>query len=86
MPILEAMACGCAVVATDCGGPRDIIVDGENGFLVEPGNVEQIVNKINLLLIDSKLRQQFMEKSRDTVKRFSWNSSVDRLEKVLRNL
>jgi len=76
-PPLEAMACGCAVVTTDCGGPRDIIVDGQNGFLVEVGNVEQIVDRVKLLLNDAKLRQHFVEKSRDTVKRFSWDSSVN---------
>ncbi len=86
VPILEAMACGCAVVATDCGGPRDIIVDGENGFLVELGNVEQIVNKIDLLLEDSSLRQRFVEKSAITVANFSWDSSVNKLEQVLSNL
>ena len=85
-PVLEAMACGCAVVATDCGGPRDIIVDGENGFLVEVGNVKQIVDRIKLLLDDAELRQQFVQKYRDTVSKFSWENSVDKLEKVLYSL
>lgn len=85
-PPLEAMACGCIVVAIDCGGPRDIIVDGENGFLVEVGNVEQIVDKVKLLLEDLELRQQFVQKSRDTMSKFSWESSVNKLEEVLSNL
>jgi len=86
MPILEAMACGCAVVATDCGGPRDIINDGENGFLVQVGNVEQIVSKVKLLLDDAELRQQFTLNSKDTVSKFSWENSIDKLEKVLYSL
>jgi len=85
-PILEAMACGCAVVATDCGGPRDIIADRENGFLVEVGNVRQIVDRIKLLLDDPGLRQQFVQKSRETVTKFSWDNSVDKLERVLSSL
>jgi len=85
-PVLEAMACGCAVVATDCGGPRDIIVDGENGFLVEVGNVKQIVDRIKLLLDDPELRQQFVQRSRETVSRFSWDNSVNKLEQVLYSL
>jgi len=85
-PPLEAMACGCAVVATDCGGPRDIIVDGENGFLVEVGNVGQIVDRVKVLLEDGELRQRFVEKSRETVRKFSWDSSVDKLEEVLYRL
>jgi glycosyltransferase involved in cell wall biosynthesis len=86
MPILEAMACGCAVVATDCGGPRDIINDGENGFLVQVGNVEQIVSKVKLLLDNAELRQQFTRNSKDTVSKFSWENSIDKLEKVLYSL
>jgi len=85
-PPLEAMACGCAVVATDCGGPRDIIVDGRNGFLVEVGNVEQIVDRVKLLLNDPKLRQRFVKNSKDTVNRFSWDSSVNKLQTALSNL
>ena len=86
LPILEAMACGCAVVATDCGGPRDIIADGENGFLVEVGNAGQIVERVKVLLEDEELRQRFVEKSRETVSKFSWDSSVNKLEKVLNRL
>lgn len=86
LPILEAMACGCAVVATDCGGPRDIIQDGENGFLVEVGNVQKIVERVKVLLENGGLRQRFVEKSRETVSKFSWDSSVDKLEEVLNRL
>jgi glycosyltransferase involved in cell wall biosynthesis len=83
LPVLEAMACGCAVVATDCGGPRDIITDGDNGFLVGVGDAKQITDRIKMLLDDPELRQQFVQKSRETVNKFSWNSSVNELEKVL---
>jgi len=86
LPVLEAMACGCAVVATDCGGPRDIINDGENGFLVQVGNVEQIVSKVKSLLDDAELRRQFTRNSKDTVSKFSWENSIDKLEETLSNL
>jgi len=86
VPILEAMACGSAVVATDCGGSRDIIRDGENGFLVEAGNVAQIVDKIKLLLDDLELRQRFVQQAKETVRHFSWDNSVNKLENVLLNL
>jgi glycosyltransferase involved in cell wall biosynthesis len=85
-PVLEAMACGCAVVATDCGGPQDMIIDGENGFLVEVGNVEQIVDRVKLLINDAELRRKFVERSKETVKSFTWKRSVDKLEEVLRSI
>lgn len=86
MPILEAMACGCAVVATDCGGPRDIIKDGETGFLVQVGNVEQLFYRVKTLLADHKLRQKFIVQSKKTVKKFNWKNSIEQLEKVLRSI
>lgn len=85
-PVLEAMACGCAVVATDCGGSRDIITDGENGFLVEVGDVKQITDKTKLLLNDAGLRRKFVDKSQETVRKFSWDRSVDKLEKALERI
>jgi glycosyltransferase involved in cell wall biosynthesis len=82
-PILEAMACGCAVVATDCGGPRDIIQDGVNGFLVPVGDVDRIVERIQRLLKDRTLRDRVVAHARQTVRELSWTHSVDMLEKSL---
>jgi glycosyltransferase involved in cell wall biosynthesis len=86
IPILEAMACGCAVVATDSGGPRDIIKDGENGFLVEVGKVDEIVGKVKLLLNNDGLRRRIVKNARKTVKNFNWGSSIDKLEEVLQTI
>jgi glycosyltransferase involved in cell wall biosynthesis len=86
MPVLEAMACQCAVVATKCGGTEDIIVDGENGFLVEIGNVRQIVDRVELLLNDETLRKRLCQKAEETVKSFNWERSINELERVLKML
>lgn len=85
-PILEAMACGCAVVATDCGGPRDIIKDGENGFLAEVGNVDGIVAKVKLLLDNDELRWQIVKRGKETVQKFSWEASIAKLERALQKV
>ena len=86
VPTLEAMACGAVPVVTDCGGTRDIIVDGENGFLVEVGNVEQILDRVMLLLDDSVLRERMRARGEATVDKFSWEKSIDQLEDVLKKL
>jgi glycosyltransferase involved in cell wall biosynthesis len=85
-PPLEAMACGCVVVATDCGGTRDMIIDGYNGFLVKVGDVKQIVDRVLLLLDDENLRNSMRLKAEESVKRFSWEDTIDKLENVLRQV
>lgn len=55
--IIEAMACGVPVVAFDCEkGPRSIITDGENGFLIPPFDISLFAEKVMLLMRDKKLR------------------------------
>ena len=56
--VLEAMAFGKPVIASKVGGLREIIRDGENGFLVEPGNVEMITKRLGLLIKNKALRDQ----------------------------
>ena len=85
-PPLEAMACGSVVVATDCGGPRDIIKSGENGFLVSVGDVEDIVKKVSDLLGNPSLLKYMQERGKETAERFTWESSIDTLENVLSGL
>jgi glycosyltransferase involved in cell wall biosynthesis len=55
--IVEAMACGAPVVATDCPyGPREIIRDGENGLLVEPASAASLARGILRVLTDGELK------------------------------
>jgi len=85
-PPLEAMACGAVPVATDCGGTRDIVIDGENGFLVKVGDVDAIVDRVMLLLNDNALRERMRAKGEVTVTKFDWEKSINQLENVLRKL
>ena len=57
MVLLEAQACGLPVVAFDCKeGPREIITDGVNGFLIEDGNVELFAQKVSELMSNYERR------------------------------
>ncbi|NAW51341.1 glycosyltransferase [Elizabethkingia argentiflava] len=58
MTLLEAQVCGLPLLAYACKcGPRDIIQDGQNGFLLEEGDRVGMVEKINLLIENKDLRQ-----------------------------
>jgi len=81
--ILEAMACGCAVVATDCGAAREVIDDGENGFLVNVGDTQGIADKVRLLLGDRGLRRRIGRNALETVGRFTWERNVTELERAM---
>ncbi|WP_447951896.1 glycosyltransferase family 4 protein [Chryseobacterium koreense] len=71
MVIIEAMACGLPVVSFDCPhGPADIITDGENGFLVENGNVEKFAEKLTGLMRDKDLRKKFGAAGKETAKKY----------------
>lgn len=72
MVIAEAMACGVPAVSFACPcGPKDIIRDGEDGLLVENGNIEQLAEKINYLIENEEIRKEMGKKARINVKRFA---------------
>lgn len=94
---LEAMACETPVVASAVGGIKEVVVDGETGFLVpleqsnespfEPTNPEQfscdLAEKINVLMRDPNLRERFGLAGRKRAEeKFSW-SAIARETKAL---
>jgi glycosyltransferase involved in cell wall biosynthesis len=82
--LLEAMACGCAVVSFDCTtGPGDIIKHGENGLLVAPQNVPELVRVLRELLSDESLRRKLSEKSTDVLERYSTQKVLSAWEDAL---
>ena len=75
MVITEAMACGLPVVAFDCPwGPRAIITDGEDGLLVENGNVKALSDALARLMGDEHLRHSMSEAGVRNVQRLSLDS------------
>lgn len=62
--LLEAAACGLAIVTTDAPGCRDVVVDGGNGFLVPVRNVEALATALKKLMLDPVLRARMGARSR----------------------
>lgn len=82
LTVLEAMASGLPVVTTKVRGLPEIVTEGENGFLVEPGNPEQLAEKISLLLENKELRLKMSLNNREKAKQYSWENVVEKLEKI----
>ncbi|MBP1617268.1 MAG: tagE 1 [Bacteroidetes bacterium] len=71
MVLVEAMACGVPPVSFACPcGPRDIIKDGEDGLLVEDGNIEELADKVCYLIENEDVREGMGRKARENVRRF----------------
>jgi glycosyltransferase involved in cell wall biosynthesis len=72
---LEAMACGKPVIVSRVGGLQNIINDGVEGFIVDPGSPEQIRDKLALLLKEPELRKQMGEAGRKRVMAdYTWDN------------
>ncbi len=83
MTLLEAMACGTPCVASRVGGIVDIVKDGQNGFLVEPGNAQELAEKILLLCQNTDLRRQLGQQGRQFVEEnFSWDDKAREILQV----
>jgi glycosyltransferase involved in cell wall biosynthesis len=81
--ILEAMAAGKPVVATRVGAIPEIIEDGVNGFLVPPGDVGGLADRIAMLLGDAALRRELGRNNRAKVEEsFSTPAVVETLLSV----
>jgi glycosyltransferase involved in cell wall biosynthesis len=84
--VIEAGVCGRTVVASNLEGLKDAIRDGENGFLIESGNAEAWVAKINGLLADDQFRVEFGEKARQyVVDHYSWNKIAKRYLEAMKS-
>jgi glycosyltransferase involved in cell wall biosynthesis len=84
--MLEAMACGCAVISSRHTNALELIQDGVNGFTVTYGDIDGYLELIARLLNDETLREHIMEEGLRTVRRFSWEQAADRMEEALRRL
>jgi glycosyltransferase involved in cell wall biosynthesis len=85
--IREAMAMERPVVATDCGGNRELVIDDEVGLLVPPRDTEALAGALSRLLEDPDLRQRLGAAGRYRVmEHFSTERRIDKLEELYRRI
>lgn len=86
LSIIESMTQGTPVAAYDVHyGPKDIIQAGEDGFISESGNINQMVNGITSLLTDDEQWTQFSERAAQNITRFNSEMVWQRWQNLLQN-
>jgi glycogen(starch) synthase len=83
--VMEAMACGLVVVASNNGGTPEMIEDGINGLLFDPGNSVQLANHLQVIAMSREKRQRLATAARQTAEmRFQLSRMVGEIETFLK--
>ncbi len=84
--LIQAMASGVAVIATNFGGPAEIINDGEDGLLYTPGNHKKLAEKILLLLDKPEIRENISRRAYQKIKQnFNQIDYLKKIKKIIDN-
>jgi glycosyltransferase involved in cell wall biosynthesis len=85
--ILEYMAVGIPVVATNVSGNAELVQEGKTGILVRPGNPGEIAHAICELLSDENMRHQMgIESKRIVEEKYSWDLKIKEIEDYYLNV
>ena len=78
------MSQGCACIAFDCKtGPNEIITNGKNGLIARDGDVEDLKEKMQLLIENTNLRQLLSASAVEDVKRFNIDEIMRQWDKLI---
>jgi glycosyltransferase involved in cell wall biosynthesis len=87
LAVLSAMAVGTPLVTTRVGGTPEVVEDGKNGLLCEPGNVDQLRDAMNRLLADPAHASRLGTAGRELVRRsFTWEAAAQKFEELYASL
>lgn len=81
--LVESLASGIPLVSTKVGMAPDIITDGENGFLCDVDDVDQIVQKSMMILEDQKKKERIVANGLATARQYDWSVIAQRYENCL---
>jgi glycosyltransferase involved in cell wall biosynthesis len=80
--VLEAMATGLGIVATNVGGSRELVRNGENGLLAQPGSVRAMATALSVALQNKVRLARWGEASSVLAKEYGWDAVVDQYLKL----
>jgi len=76
IPVLEAMACGCPIVLTNNSSFPEVA--GDAGIFYEPGNEADLYNKIETVIYNENVRDEYIAKGLQQVKKFTWKDAAEK--------
>jgi len=87
MVLIEAMASGLACISFDCPrGPKDIINNNCNGFLIEVGKEEEFVEKVNLLIENEKMKIEMGQNAKNSISKYDLDVIMLQWKSLFENL
>lgn len=85
LPPMEAMACKCALIATNVGGVPDYTIPGETALISEPKNTGALTDNLMKLLDNHEKIKHFSRAGHEHIRLFTWDRAADQLEKILQD-
>jgi len=83
--LLEAMACGVPIIASDLPGVRTVFENGKQGLLAKPADSEDLKNKIEKILADEEKRKEMGKEARIlALEKYSWQEVSKKLNKIIK--
>ncbi len=84
---IEAMGCGCVVIAPSLPAMEDIIENGVNGVLVKPGDSVQLANAVENILVNKETKNMIVANARQSViDKFDWGVIVNKYREIIESM
>lgn len=84
LPPLEAMACGTPVITSNASSLPEVV--GDAGLMVNPYNINELVEAMKVMLSDAELRQRFIEKGLARAQKFTWERCAEKTLELIQQI
>jgi len=85
LPVMEAMACGCAVVAYANKGVSEFLEHNKNALMAPVGSTIALISNISRSLENNQFRNLLVENGLNTIEKYTWNNCINKFEYILSN-